>query len=54
MTQITKRTLPHTLASASYTHSEVRQVVMLLMENIKVLQDNIAQLQTAVQELQRR
>lgn len=54
MIKIVKCALPHSPASTSYNNIEVQQVVMLLMENIKSLHNQINQLQSAVQELQRR
>lgn len=54
MIKVIKRPLPHSPASDAFGNPEVKRVVQLLGENIKSLKRQIEELQSAVEELQRR
>ncbi len=54
MNKIVSRPLPNSPAPDSFAHPEVRRVVLMLGENIKSLKKQVEELQTAVNEMQRR
>lgn len=54
MKTIVTKPLPHKIGSASISNAELRKVAMLLMENCVILAKQLADLQEAVRELQRK
>lgn len=53
MKKITKKALPATISPDMFAHPEVRVVVMIMMENIKLLKKQINELQLAIEDLRR-